>query len=162
MKELTIQLFDYHLWANERLIQHLRGLPKEIFLNKVESVFPTIAETFGHMIAVDKLWYSRMKGKNLQQIGTKQFNTIEETLEASADLHNNIKCFLVSTENVENMVFYQNTRGDQFNNQISEIVQHIVNHGTYHRGNISAMIRQMGYEGTSTDYIGYLRTSSNI
>lgn len=162
MKGLTIQLFNYHLWANERLIQHLGGLPKEIFITKVDSVFPTIAETFGHMIAVDELWYLRMKGENLQQIVPKQIDTLDETIRVSTGLHNEIKQFLINTENVEHMAVYKNTRGDEFNNKISEIVQHIVNHGTYHRGNISAMIRQMGYKGTSTDYIGYLRTTNNI
>ncbi|MFJ8268683.1 DinB family protein [Peribacillus asahii] len=157
MKEWTMQLFDYHVWANDRLIQHLKGLPEAVFLNKVNSVFPTIAETFGHMIAVDELWYLRMKGNSLQQIASKSFSTIEDTVKTSTVLHNEIKDFLIHTEDVEDMAGYQNTKGDQFNNKIAEVVQHIVNHGTYHRGNIAAMIRQMGYEGVSTDYIFYLR-----
>ncbi|USK70035.1 DinB family protein [Peribacillus asahii] len=157
MKEWTMQLFDYHVWANDRLIQHLKGLPEAVFLNKVNSVFPTVAGTFGHMIAVDELWYLRMKGNSLQQIVSKSFSTIEDTVKASTVLHNEIKDFLINTEDVEAMAGYQNTKGDQFNNKIAEVVQHIVNHGTYHRGNIAAMIRQMGYEGVSTDYIFYLR-----
>ena len=66
MKKLAIQLFEYHSCANEQIIQHLGRLPEEIFTNKVESVFPTIAETCGHMIAVDELWYLRLKGENLR------------------------------------------------------------------------------------------------
>jgi uncharacterized damage-inducible protein DinB len=157
VKDLTIQLFDYHVWANEKLLQHLRSLPREVFTNKVDSVFPTIAETLGHILAVDELWFSRIKGENLQQIVTKQLNTLEETIKVFTGLYNEIKHFLVHTENHEKIVIYKNTKGDQFSNKISEIVQHIVNHGTYHRGNISAMIRQMGYEGISADYIGFLR-----
>ncbi|MEH6948948.1 DinB family protein [Bacillus sp. JJ634] len=157
MKEWTMQLFDYHVWANDRLIQHLKGLPEAVFLNKVNSIFPSVAETFGHMIAVDELWYLRLKGNSLQQIVSKLFSTIEDTVKASTVLHNEIKDFLINMEDVEDMAGYQNTKGDQFNNKIAEVVQHIVNHGTYHRGNIAAMIRQMGYEGVSTDYIFYLR-----
>lgn len=162
MKEWTRQLFDYHVWANERLMQHVKGLPEEIFLNKVDSVFPTIAATFGHMIAVDELWYLRMKGNSLQQIVPKSFHTIEDVIKASTVLHNEIKDFLIKVQNVEDIVVYQNTKGDPFNNTIIELVQHIVNHGTYHRGNISAMIRQMGYEGVSTDYIFYSRANKSI
>jgi uncharacterized damage-inducible protein DinB len=39
---------------------------------------------------------------------------------------------------------------------VSELVPHVVNHGTYHRGNITAMLRQMGYASVSTDYGIYL------
>ncbi|WP_313897918.1 DinB family protein [Brevibacillus sp. FSL L8-0520] len=35
-------------------------------------------------------------------------------------------------------------------------MQHVVNHGTYHRGNIAAMLRQQGYAGVPTDYVFYL------
>lgn len=38
----------------------------------------------------------------------------------------------------------------------SELVQHVVNHGTYHRGNLTAMIRQQGYSSVSKDYVFYL------
>jgi len=62
LKKLTIQLFEYHVWANKKLIKHLRSLPEEVFVNQVNSVFPTIAETFGHMLAVDEMWYLRLKG----------------------------------------------------------------------------------------------------
>ncbi len=40
--------------------------------------------------------------------------------------------------------------------QLSELVQHVVNHGTYHRGNFTTMLRQLGHQGASTDYIFYL------
>ncbi|KKI90413.1 hypothetical protein WQ54_20865 [Bacillus sp. SA1-12] len=161
MKELTLQLFDYHFWANEKLLQHLQGLPKGIYLSKVESVFPSIAETFGHMVAADEVWYSRLKGESLSQLATKKFRSIEETSIVSAALYNEIKHFLTKTENFERMIHYNNMKGDPFNNKMSEIVHHMVNHGTYHRGNISAMIRQMGFEGISTDYIVYLRIKHN-
>lgn len=156
-KELTIQLFDYHIWANERILQHTNSLPKALFNDIVDSVFPTISETFGHILAVDELWFLRIKGENLKQIVAKKLNTVEETIEAFDELHNEIKHFLNDAEDHEEVVTYTNTKGDQFQNQIYEIIHHIVNHGTYHRGNISAMIRQMGHTGVSIDYIGYLR-----
>lgn len=157
MKELTIQLFKYHVWANSRMVQHLKVLPKEIFTNQVDSVFPTISYAFGHIIAVDELWYLRMKKESLKQMVPKLFLTIEEVEGTCTGLYQEIDEFLENTGDVEQVVIYKNTEGDVFNNSIFEIVQHIVNHGTYHRGNIAAMIRQMGYEGIGTDYIYYLR-----
>jgi uncharacterized damage-inducible protein DinB len=67
--------------------------------------------------------------------------------------------FLDLKDDFEQPVIYTNTKGERFRNSIREIVYHIVNHGTYHRGNIAAMIRQLGYQGVSTDYIYYLRNT---
>lgn len=157
MRKLTLQLFDYHLWANSRLLQHLKSIPKEVFTKEMDSVFPTIAETFGHMIAVDEMWYLRMKGENAQQMVLKNIDTIEETEKRYHALHTNIQHFLKNIENISQTVVYRNSKGESFSNSTLEIVQHIVNHGTYHRGNIASMIRQMGHKGISTDYIVYLR-----
>ncbi len=135
-----MQLFDYHLSANERLLVHLRGLPKDIFNIKVGSAFPTIAKTFAHIIAVDELWYFRLKGESLQRIDpdAKEFKTPEGTIKEFIKLHQKIKHFLLTIDDVERVVVYQNTNGDQVSNKIRDIVQHNVNHGTYHRGNVSA------------------------
>ena len=158
LKNHLLRIYNYHLWANDRLIQHIKTLPEGVLRTKVENVFPTIAETFGHMIAADETWYLRMKGKgeNIQAITPKSIHTVEEIAEVSADLYEEIGYFLLQV-NTEEFITYQNTRGEQFTNKISEIVQHMVNHGTYHRGNIAAMIRQMWYRGISTDYIQYAR-----
>jgi len=43
----------------------------------------------------------------------------------------------------------------------ADIMQHAVNHGTYHRGNIAAMLRQIGFAGTNTDYVFYLYEVNN-
>lgn len=157
MKKLALPFFYYHLWANEQWIEHLRKLPEEIVYKEVNSVFPSISQTFSHMYAVDELWFFRIKGKSLDSIESKQFNTTQEIKDAFTALHNEMLEFLRLKDDWEELVVYYNTKGQCFRNSILEIIHHIVNHGTYHRGNISAMIRQLGYPGVSTDYIYYLR-----
>jgi uncharacterized damage-inducible protein DinB len=160
MKKLTLQFFYYHSWANKQLIEHLSKLPKEIINKEVNSVFPSISQTFAHMYAVDELWFLRINGKSVNSIESKQFKTIQEINDAFTHLHNEILEFLNLKDDLEETVVYNNTKGQRFSNSIREIIYHIVNHGTYHRGNISAMIRQLGYQGISTDYIYYLRNAN--
>lgn len=158
LRERLLRLFDYHLWATDRYTRHLKTLPEGILHTKVESVFPTIAEVFGHIIAADETWYYRMQGKGegIRVIQPKTINTVEDITNVSLALYEELGYFLLQA-NMDDVITYQNTKGEQFTNKISEIVKHMVNHGTYHRGNIAAMIRQMGYQGISTDYIQYLR-----
>ncbi|RAK13968.1 putative damage-inducible protein DinB [Anoxybacillus vitaminiphilus] len=157
MKKLTLQFFDYHSWATKQLIEHLSKLPKEIMNKEVNSVFPSISQTFAHMYAVDELWFLRISGKSVNSIEPKPFKTIQEINDAFTYLHNEMLQFLNFKDDLEQTVIYTNTKGQRFSNSIREMIYHIVNHGTYHRGNISAMIRQLGYQGVSTDYIYYLR-----
>ncbi|MCM3024666.1 DinB family protein [Heyndrickxia ginsengihumi] len=134
MNELAKQLVRYHIWANQQLISHLKTLPSELFHTKVESVFPTLAETFGHIISVDYVWLSRINKEKPSKIQKWTFQTVAA---------------------------YKNTKGELFTQTLFELIQHIVNHGTYHRGNLAAMIRQLGYQGTSTDYITFLRIQNS-
>ncbi|WP_425464427.1 DinB family protein [Paenibacillus oralis] len=48
----------------------------------------------------------------------------------------------------------------EFTARYADFIQHLVNHGTYHRGNVTAMLRQLGHPGTPTDFGFYLYTSS--
>jgi uncharacterized damage-inducible protein DinB len=160
MRKLTLQFFCYHSWANKQLIEHLSKLPKEIINKEVNSVFPSISQTFAHMYAVDELWFLRINGKSVDSIESKRLKTIQEMNDAFTYLHNEILEFLNHQDDLEQTVVYHNTKGQRFSNSIREIIYHIVNHGTYHRGNISAMIRQLGYQGIPTDYIYYLRSAN--
>jgi hypothetical protein len=48
------------------------------------------------------------------------------------------------------------------NMSYADVIIHIVNHGTYHRGNVTAMLRQLGFKGTATDYGFYLHNMQMI
>ncbi len=157
MNPLTMELYDYHAWSNEKMLQHVMTLPDGVFTAKVNSVFSSIAETFGHIAAVDEAWFSRMKGNQPPAIEAKRFANVQEAQAYFGGLQTQIRQFLSEQEDVEKTVEYRNTKGQRFENTIAEIVRHIVNHGTYHRGNVAAMIRQLGHTGVSTDYIGYVR-----
>ena len=56
MLQHSHQLYGYHVWANDRLFAHLEQLPKEAFLGEVTSVFPSVAQTFGHMYKFEQLF----------------------------------------------------------------------------------------------------------
>jgi uncharacterized damage-inducible protein DinB len=160
MNKLALQLLDYHGWANTQVIKHLSGLPTELFHAEVKNVFSSISHMLGHLASVDKVWYSRIIGKSLNDIGVRRYQTLKEAEESLVNVNNQMK-EVVSAKKIDEVIEYQNTKGDLFNNTLLEVVHHVVNHGTYHRGNISSMIRQLGYDGVSTDYIVFLRNQRN-
>ncbi|MBT2292127.1 damage-inducible protein DinB [Paenibacillus albidus] len=80
---------------------------------------------------------------------------IEELGERMAELAGQLHQFIDQHDNIE-VVYPSGT----FSARCVDYIQHLVNHGTYHRGNVTAMLRQLGHAGTPTDYGYYLYTLS--
>lgn len=144
-KEELIKLFDYHIWAMNKLLKHLKQLPIQIYSQSLESVFPSISTVINHIYQVDLLWYKRYNN-SYSPSPVVSLNTIDEALIEFNQLHTNMKADLLTRDHLEEFS-YRNSKGEVYRNTIIEVIQHLVNHGTYHRGNISAMIRELGYTG---------------
>jgi uncharacterized damage-inducible protein DinB len=54
---------DYHHWANMKMLNHLKNLKEEVFLQEVKSIFPSISIIFSHIYQVDHIWLKRILGK---------------------------------------------------------------------------------------------------
>jgi len=142
----------YHHWANVRLLKHISHLDSEVFIKNVKSVFPSLSAVFEHIYNVDQLWIQRMLGTNDISQGIK----FETPLIAVQCFERNFQQ-LIEIRTKGGMVYYQNSKGEPFQNKIEEILRHLINHGTYHRGNVSAILHQLGEKSISTDYIFFLR-----
>lgn len=126
------------------------------------SVFPSISQVFAHIYVVDSVWFGAMSGKSFEEaraLGerlreeTKGIG-LEETETRFVRLSEKYRSFL--REQQERTVSLHHPHLGGLKTSLSELVLHVVNHGTYHRGNITAMLRQAGYKGVGTDYIIYL------
>ncbi|MBO1514519.1 DinB family protein [Metabacillus bambusae] len=150
----VIHQYAYHKWATLKVIHHVGQLPEELYTQKIKSVFPSINDTFKHMVEVDEIWFSRLKG---MEIANRQFLKREDLLVQYENLLTNFEDFLKGEEDFGRIIQYCNSGGEIFKNTVYELVQHVVNHGTYHRGNLSAMLRQINSQTVATDYIYFLR-----
>ncbi|KMY52993.1 hypothetical protein AC623_02460 [Bacillus sp. FJAT-27231] len=150
-------MFQYHVWASKKLFDYLQSEEvKPLFFREVQSVFPSISEVAAHMLTVDHLWFERIKGVENEGGVPVQFTSVGEAAEKMLQLHEDISTFLAQA-NTNQLIEYQTSEGEPYTNTIGEVIMHIVNHGTYHRGNITAILRQLGGKGVSTDYIYFLR-----
>lgn len=157
MNEAYLQLYDYHIWANERVLDHLQSLPEGVFLQEVNLGFTSIAEVFGHLAAAEEVWFARIKEESPPSLVARPFANLAAARQYLSQLQTEHHEYLASVGDMGKAVTYHNTAGEAFQNSISEILQQVVNHGTYHRGNITTMLRQLGHKGIITDYIAFLR-----
>ncbi|ALX48268.1 DinB family protein [Lentibacillus amyloliquefaciens] len=164
MAQLELQLYDYNEWANGQIFNRLKELPKDVYRQEVQSVFSSISHVLAHVYLSDLGWIEVFSGKSMnyslklqKQLKEEKVSKGIEEMEAMfLKLSERYKLFLSKMENSDKPLVIENPNGDLMETSVFEQVLHVVNHGTYHRGNITAMLRQMGYASIPTDYGLYL------
>lgn len=160
----TLELFRYHIWANQRLFEHLKELPDGLYRRPVESVFSTISDVLAHIYSVDNTWFSIMSHESPEDTYATMTGTREEVNDATLDefeayfakIADRYVAFILSHQSDLEAISEYTLKFGVLRANYNDLIRHVVNHGTYHRGNITAMLRQMGYAGVPTDYGFYL------
>lgn len=150
MKKHFKDLFKYNDWANQKLFIVLQD-------NNVDD--EKILKLFGHILTAQIIWYNRIK-----DIPTSAFPLWE--LHSLSDLDEMMERYTVCWikymdehrfDTFEEMIFYKSTGGKKFESTIREIISHVINHGSHHRAQIAARLREIGVEPPKLDYIFYSR-----
>ncbi|PTM60047.1 DinB family protein [Desmospora activa] len=161
MRHRALQMYDYHTWANKQVLDHLKQLPPNLYHQEIKSVFPSIAHVIAHIYVVDTIWFAAMQEHTFQDIRAEA-DRLRETmpkkaLEEAEGMFNQLsaqyQAFFEQQHDMEKIVTTAHPRYGTKHFRLADLVHHVVNHGTYHRGNISAMLHQLGHKGVATDYI---------
>ena len=154
------QLLSYNVWANKRIAEMLSALKESDWEQPIVSSFSNIRNTLVHLKVAEELWLKRVKGESLTSLPSDS-SGIKELLNfyQGSELWLQYAVDLQEPE-FQKTIHYNNTKGEPFTNTLGTIIAHLVNHGTFHRGQLIAMFRQVGMTHLlSTDYIVYARTN---
>lgn len=151
MKEFFIKWYHYNAWANRRVIS---------CLEKQQVADERILSVFGHLMAANFIWLNRIKGlpKSKYELWGKYELEVLRNMVEEADQE--WMSFINEHESFDRLMKYHNYVGDYFENNVQQIMIHLVNHGTYHRGQVALLLRQKGFEPVNTDFITYDRVIS--
>jgi len=147
-------LFDYMCWAHERMMRTVVDLPNEEFLRPLGSGHSSVRDTLVHIMSVEWLWLSRWHGISppalLDPTGFVDLNSVEQRW---ASIRHELQRFLgqIRDENLVVPIAYRSVRGEDLKLPLACTLQHVVNHHTYHRGQMATLLRQLGREPVSTD-----------
>jgi uncharacterized damage-inducible protein DinB len=160
MSHLALEMYNYHVWANRTLFKRLIELSDEVYHKEIQSVFPSISKVVSHMYIVDQLWFHIVSGKNMPEAlkiekETGEGKGIEEMDRLFRDLSKKSKEFLEQQENFDEVRILTIPWEGKRETSLAEMIMHIVTHATYHRGNITSMLRQMGHASVTTDLTRY-------
>jgi len=151
-----IDHIDYDLWANLRLARASSRLSVEEFTQPVVSSFPSIQQTFVHILWAEELWLERWQGhSSIPLLDPGDYPTARSIQTALEALHGSQVQFLASLERgaEDRAVSYLDSGGQRWEYSLRQMVEHLVVHSAYHRGQLVTLLRQRGIEPPSTDYL---------
>jgi len=157
-------MIDYHYWARDRLLAAVAALTRDQYEKDLGSSFKSVRDTVTHIYAAEWAWYQRWHGTSPAALLTPdQFADPAALGAAWADHERKMRAFVdgLSDADVDRLIEYRLLSGATGAQPIGQMVQHVVNHTSYHRGQVTTMLRQLGAQpAKSMDMIAYFREKS--
>jgi uncharacterized damage-inducible protein DinB len=140
-------LLDYHYWARDRILSATAKLTPDDFTRDLGSSFRSVRDTLVHVYAAEWIWCARWRGESpasMPQSG--EFADVASLGRAWSELEVAMRDVLAryGREGTDTLIEYRDTRGTVFRQIYWKMLQHVVNHASYHRGQVTSMIRQLG------------------
>ena len=153
-------LYEYNSWANRRLLDACAALTPEQFTRDLHSSFPSVRDTLAHILGAEWIWYERFHGRFPATLppGT-QFSALAALRAHWSAVEANLLQFVngLTPADLVRVHEFPNLKGDRQPLPLWQALQHLVNHGSYHRGQVTAFLRQMGAKGVALDLIRFYR-----
>lgn len=153
-------LYDYNAWANRRSLSAAEKLTAEQFVKPLGSSFSSVRDTLAHVYGAEWIWLERFQGRSpaaLPSVG--DFQDVASLRETWLQLEERLLAFVrgLSQEDLEREMEYKTLKFGVYKNPLWQSMQHVVNHGTYHRGQVTTLLRQLGAQPVLTDLMHFYR-----
>ncbi len=147
MKSFFSELFEYNHHINQKL--------GDFLIDAQDRLPEKVIQLYSHVLNAHQIWNNRIEPGQpafgvWESQPVPQYNVIDQT--------NYERSLLILDKfDLNDTIHYTNTKGHTFHNSVRDIFFHIINHSTYHKGQIAAALRKAGIEPLATDYIFYKR-----
>jgi uncharacterized damage-inducible protein DinB len=156
MKELLKLQGAYNYWANQRIVETVLALPEGECLRELPSSFPSLQKTLLHIWDAETGWWQRLKLQERIELPGKTFSgTIQDV---AAGLLHQSKLWedwsgQASPVALDHVIQFYTSKREPVKIQTGQLLLHVFNHSTYHRGQIITMLHQLGHTKVpATDY----------
>lgn len=154
-------LLDYHYWARDRLLDALDLIAPEQYTRDLGSSFKSIRDTVAHTYSAEWAWHSRWVGQSpTGPLPFDQFPDVASVRTAWTALEPKVRAYVEEAGDIgmTRVIDYKLINGQPGSTPLWQMVQHVVNHASYHRGQVTTMLRQIGAApAKSMDMIAFYR-----
>ncbi len=152
------ELYEYTRWANQRTLSAAAKLDLEKFTRAMGNSFASVRDTLAHILSGEWIWLERWQGRfPADLLNPADFATVQSLETRWKTVEQDCEQFMreLTPQRLNQDLAYLNRAGQRFSYPLWQQMIHVVNHSTYHRGQVTTMLRQLGAEPAVTDFLVY-------
>lgn len=146
MKTFFKDIFDYHHQTNQKIIQ--------LLLETEEQLSERIIYLLSHSLNAHQIWNARIIDS--EKVGVHDIQQLRNCAKMD-EVNYETTVGVLDHYDLNKMIKYKNSKGEEFENSIQQVLFHISNHFSHHRGQIAMALREQNIQPSATDYIFYKR-----
>jgi uncharacterized damage-inducible protein DinB len=154
-------LVHYNYWARDRMLDAVAKLAPELYTKPLGNSFSSVRDTVVHLYGAEWIWFTRFKGQSPMELPrAAEFPDLNSVRAAWGDVESGWRSLVANIEDgdVDTVIAFKTMAGATANSPLGPMIQHVVNHASYHRGQVTTMLRQLGADPPkSMDLIYYHR-----
>lgn len=157
--ETLRELFDFNYWARDRQLEACRALTPEQFTRAVGGSFPSVRDTLAHLMLVEWIWHERWQGRSPKTFPAyAEFASLEALRKRWSEIERDVRGFAaaLSSDALARPVTYSNLKGETWTYPLGRLLHHLLNHQSYHRGQVTSQLRQLGATPAAIDFLLFL------
>jgi uncharacterized damage-inducible protein DinB len=148
----------YMLWADRMMLKAVREVTPEDLTRDAGVSFGSVLGTMVHILGSQRLWLSRFAGRQVERRpGLQDFPDLPAWIQGWEETASEVEAFLaaLTDEQLAAGITWEDSEIGAVTRPLWQPIAHMVNHATYHRGQITSLLRQLGYAPPKTDLIFY-------
>lgn len=159
-------LFEFNSWANARILHAVETLAPEQYARNLGSSHGGIHGTIVHTMGAEDIWLKRWNGDSPSRFyGASDFSGFDAVRERWAVVDAALLAFarsLGADAEAQRVISYNDLKRNAYAQPLWQLMQHVANHSTYHRGQVVTMLRQLGAAPPATDLIAFYRLHPSL
>jgi uncharacterized damage-inducible protein DinB len=157
-------LYDFDAWANQRILSACAALSDEQFTRDLGNSFRSVRDTLFHICGAEWIWLERWHGRSPDAIPSPaDCLNLEAVRRRWTEIERDLLDYVASLtpEDLQRVMHFKTLAGVPHSQPLWQCLQHVANHSTYHRGQVTTMLRQLGAKPVNTDMIAFYRERSS-
>lgn len=153
-------LLGFHYWARDRVLDAASALTPGQYAQPMGNSFSSVRDTLNHVYLAEWIWHERWNGASPTAFPSIDLPDVESLRRNWEALESKVRADVANAgqAGLERVIAYSLLSGKAGESPLWQVLTHVVNHATYHRGQVTTLLRQLGAApAESTDLIAYYR-----
>lgn len=149
-------LYAYSQWATSRLLDAARALSASDVARDLAASHGSVRGTLVHILWGEWIWLQRWRGHSPKRVFAEdEFPNVDAIATTWSEVERDRREFIatLSASRLLTRVAYENLQGQRWEYPLGQMMQHVANHSSYHRGQVVTLLRQLGQSPPPTDFL---------